>query len=77
MDDVVVVVLLEQPTNKSAVDNAVIFNVEIKFISFPFLIIKYRIICVKIGYKQLSIMRFGNKREPERKAKVNRPENKP
>ena len=42
VDDVVV--LLEQPTNKSAVDNAVIFNVEIKFISFPFLIIKYRII---------------------------------
>ena len=34
--DDVVVVLLEQPTNKSAVDNAVIFNVEIKFISFPF-----------------------------------------
>jgi len=39
-DVVVVVVLLEQPANKSAVDNAVIFNVEIKFISFPFLIIK-------------------------------------
>ena len=37
---VVVVVLLEQPANKSAVDNAVIFNVEIKFISFPFLMFK-------------------------------------
>ena len=43
VDDVavVVVVLLEQPTNKSVdEDNAVIFNVEIKFISFPFLMFK-------------------------------------